>query len=264
MKRLIPFALLVLAACSPLATPAAPTATQPPPPTVAPPATATPPPASTPDPTPVPEVNDPPAAPTVPPSDVSPEEANGGLVIGDALTPVAQFSGSGDARLDLNLEGDFVGVIHAISDQPADSFVVENYDKDGNLIGFLVNASAPYDGWRPLDFLNFEDSGSLQVTASGDWTIDVYDIFNAPYVFIPSRVNGNGDFVLVLSGAQPDKGFVQANESGDLFRILGYGRDVSVLVDSTEPVVGSFSIDPDILVLEIQAVGDWQLDVIPR
>ena len=74
----------------------------------------------------------------------------------------------------------------------------------------------------------------------------------------------SGDYVLVLGGGIPDLALVKKEMAIGNFRILGYGRSIEVLVDSTESLDGVFSINPDIVVLEIQAQGEWTLNVLPR
>ena len=48
------------------------------------------------------------------------------------------------------------------------------------------------------------------------------------------------------------------------FRILGYGNSMQILFDTTEPVEGIIPISADIVALEIQAKGEWTIDVTPR
>ena len=115
-----------------------------------------------------------------------------------------------------------------------------------------------------MDFLNTEDTGSLEITGVGDWEVEIIEIFDAPFLEMPGNLTQSGDYVLVLGGGLPDSALVKKEEAIGNFRILGYGRSIEVLVDSTESLDGVFSINPDIVVLEIQAQGEWTLDVLPR
>jgi hypothetical protein len=166
--------------------------------------------------------------------------------------------------VEVELPSDFVGVIHVVGNASGEAFSVENLDQQGEKIGFLVNTTRPYDGIRPLDFLSMEDTAGFEVNAVGDWEIEVFDIFDAPFLDMPGSIEGQGDYVLILGGGLPESGLIQANEAGESFRILGYGNNIAPLVDTTEPVDGTFSISPDIVALEIQAVGGWNLFVEPQ
>jgi hypothetical protein len=179
-------------------------------------------------------------------------------------TPVAAITGSDNEVVEMDLPSDFVGVIHVMGNEAGDEFLVRNFDRKGELIGILVSTNEYYDGIRPLDFLNTEDTGSLEITAVGDWRIEIFDIFDAPFLDMPGNLSQSGDYVLVLGGGLPESALVKKEEAIGNFRILGYGRSIDVLVDTNEPVEGVFSINPDIVVLEIQARGEWTLDVTPR
>lgn len=192
---------------------------------------------------------------------VSGEESNASDL---TPNPIVVLSGIGDDIVELDLPEDFVGVIHVIGNEIGGEFTIRNFDLDGELIGLLVQTDEPYDGIRPLDFLNTEDTGSLEIQGEGDWVIEIIDIFEAPFLDMPGNLTQSGDYVLVLGGGVPNSALVKKDEAIGNFRILGYGRSIEVLVDTTEPVEGVISINPDIVVLEIQAQGEWSLEVMPR
>ena len=257
MKRLFVLTLLFLTACTPAVAISVPTPTSTSIPTNSPAPTRTPIPTQLPTATQlIEESHDPPITPTESGEEVNPPELT--------PTPVAALSGSGDDVVEVDLPDDFVGVIHVIGNEIGEGFMVRNFDTNGELIGILVDTSDPYDGIRPLDFLNTEDTGSLEITGVGEWEVEIIEIFDAPFLDMPGNLTQSGDYVLVLGGGLPDSALVKKEEAIGNFRILGYGRSIEVLVDSTGSLDGVFSINPDIVVLEIQAQGEWTLDVLPR
>ena len=174
------------------------------------------------------------------------------------------FSGEGNARFAVDLPGDFVGVIHVTGNAAGEEFWVKNYDKDGELIGLLVNTNETYDGIRPLDFLNTENTGEIEINAIGEWEVEITDIFEAPFLAMPGGFTQSGDYVVVLGGGLPYSAYIKKDEAKGSFRILGYGNSIEVLFDTTEPVEGIIPIGADIVALEIQAQGGGTIDENPR
>jgi hypothetical protein len=132
------------------------------------------------------------------------------------------------------------------------------------LIGILVNTTEPYDGIRPLDFFTFQNTKELEVIGGGKWKINVTDIFKAPFLEMPGGFTRTGDYVVILGGGIPDTAYIKKDGAMGSFRILGYGNNIQVLFDTTEQVEGVIPISPDIVALEIQAQGEWTMDVKPR
>ena len=247
MKRLFLFTIFFLAACSPSVIPVSPTPTSTPEPTN----TASP--TTTPLPTAITSPTDTPVPPTatLPAQQSVPSYEN-------------EFFGEGNSRFEVDFPDDFVGVIHVIGNSQGGEFTVKNHDQDGELIGILVNSTEPYDGIRPLDFVNFQNTKEIEVNAEGSWEIKITDIFNAPFLNMPGGFTQSGDYVVVLGGGAPNSAYIRKDEAMGTFRILGYGNSMQVLFDTTEPVEGIIPISADIVALEIQAKGEWTIDVTPR
>ena len=81
---------------------------------------------------------------------------------------------------------------------------------------------------------------------------------------MPGGFTQSGDYVVVLGGGAPNSAYIRKDEAMGTFRILGYGNSMQVLFDTTEPVEGIIPISADIVALEIQAKGEWTIDVTPR
>lgn len=81
---------------------------------------------------------------------------------------------------------------------------------------------------------------------------------------MPNGFTRSGDYVVILGGGIPGTAYIKKDDAMGSFRILGYGNNIHILFDTTEPVEGVIPISPDIVALEIQAKGEWTMDVTPR
>ena len=142
-----------------------------------------------------------------------------------------------------------------------DNFAVENYDDQGNQIDLLVNVIGSYKGTVPLDFLENESTTRLQITSSGNWTIELLPLTEVRQETIPSQISGVGDDVVYLNGTTPDLLKVEASSARDNFVVWSYGSDRTLLVNEIAPYTGTVIIPSDTKILVIQATGKWSLDV---
>lgn len=175
------------------------------------------------------------------------------------------FSGSGDSVLDFDLNGE-PAIIHIKGNESGRYFSVESFDETGESIDLLVNTTDPYDGYRPLDWLDDEYSTRLQVKASGSWTIEIFPIAQSPEIqrhilSIPGTYNGNGDDIVVLVDGTPDLATIKGNAGGNYFGVIGYGDRREFLVNTTSPYEGTVIISNNTYALEIVAEGDWSIEV---
>lgn len=257
MKRLLPLLLiaLLLAACESAteedatapsdtavgsAAPteaAAPTSTLPPP-------TATPEPTATPvPPTPTPE-------PTATPEHPTP-------------TPVPEpkaYSGTGDNVVDIEKPGgqDQPVIAHIRGNAEGAHFAVKSFDDSGQLIDLLVNTTDPYEGVVPIDFGRDERTTRLQITAAGDWQIEVRPLSTARRVSIPGSIEGIGDDVVIIDG-DPDIAHITGNSDARHFAVIAYGDSYGLLVNTTDPYDGRVVVDKDAVVLKVDAEGPWSI-----
>jgi hypothetical protein len=137
-------------------------------------------------------------------------------------------------------------------------FAVESFDASGQQLDLLVNTTDPYEGVVPLDFRSGEQTTRLQVTASGEWYIEIRPLSSARRVSIPGTISGNGDDVFIIDG-DPDVAHIRGNAAGRHFAVLGYGSRSSLLVNTTEPYDGRVILAADTVVIEVNAEGGWEI-----
>jgi hypothetical protein len=172
------------------------------------------------------------------------------------------LSGNGDSIVDsVNPFG--AAIVHITGNAGAHFFAVKNYDESGNYIDLLVNTTDPYDGVRPLDFLDGEVTTRFEVTATGEWKIEILPLSSMKVLTAPGVFDGKGDDVILVKGGVPDLAKIKGNAGARYFGVRAWsdsGRDS--LVNTTDPYEGTQILPRgDFLILEIQAEGEWSIEV---
>lgn len=209
-------------------------------PTATPEDTATPRPTSTPRPTNTPR---PTPSPTPPPE------------------PIV-LTGSGDAIVDLDKPDD-PAIVHITGNAANGHFAVISYDAGGNQMELLVNTTDPYDGVRPIDFLEAEHTARFEVKATGSWEINILPFFDMPIASVPGVHQGTGDAVFFLDNPA-DIAAITGNAAGVHFAVHAYGTSVDLLVNTTEPYDGQVIIPAGARVIAVTAVSDWTMNFTAR
>ena len=172
-------------------------------------------------------------------------------------TPIV-ITGNGDSLVDIE-KGDEPAVVHIIGNSSSRHFSVVNYDAGGDQIDLLVNTTDPYEGIRPLDFRTDEHTAGFEVTAVGEWTIEVLTLSSIKRLSVPGTIEGIGDDVVALIGGTPDRATISGNTASRHFGVFGYGSGIDLLVNTTDPYEGTVRLDSDTLIIEVQAVGEWSV-----
>lgn len=154
-------------------------------------------------------------------------------------------------------------LIHIVGNSGGRYFGVESYDDAGNRIELLVNTTEPYDGVRPLDFLDGEHTTRFQITAIGAWTIEIWPLSQVSRVEVPGTLSGVGDYVFALSGDEPDLAIINANAASRYFGVITWGESGRrLLVNTTDPVVdGRYIVPAGTLLFEVLANGSWTIEI---
>ena len=134
-------------------------------------------------------------------------------------------------------------------------FSVTGYDDNDNRTNLFVNVTDPYEG------ITLDPSGTtttLEISAQGSWTIESRSAFSARVIEAPGTINGTGDEVLLVEGS-PSLATIKGNPNSRHFSVLGYNPKRSLLVNTTDPYEGTVRVERDTFLLEINAVGDWEI-----
>lgn len=173
------------------------------------------------------------------------------------------LSGSGDAIVELD-KWPGPALVHISGNSGSRHFAVINYDAAGTYLDLLANTTDPYDGVRPLDFFDGVLTTRFEVTASGDWQIEVLPLLeHGLWADVPGRVAGSGDAVLLLNGAA-DTATISGNPDNRHFAVESYGDSVDLLVNTTDPYTGQVLVPPRARILVVSAEGEWAMEFTGR
>ncbi len=170
------------------------------------------------------------------------------------------LTGNGDSIVDFDNPYE-IAIVHISGNASSHFFAVKNYGSDGNPLDLLVNTTDPYDGVRPLDFGEGEHTTRFEVTASDEWRIEVLAIASARVLTVPGNIVGKGDDVILVKGATPDLGKIKGNAESSFFSVKSYGNNSDLLVNTTDPYEGTVIVSSDTVILEIQAVDIWSIEI---
>lgn len=172
-----------------------------------------------------------------------------------------ELSGDGDQIVDVDIPFEF-GVAHFVYGG-ARNFIVNNYNKDNEVIGGLVNEIGSYDGVRPIDFLKGEKTTRLEIQASAPWKITIYPL-TKDYLHVcqvPGPCTGKGDDVVLLMGGTADTAKILYSGEHN-FIINGYGGEyVDGMVNEIGTYEGTVMFTKGTFILEIISSGDWTIDI---
>jgi len=203
------------------------------------------------------------AAPTDTPEPTStPEPTNTPLPPTATPAPIV-LTGSGDGIVNVDTGGAAL-LAHIEGNASSGYFGVTTLDSNNQMLDLLVNTTDPYDGVRPLDFLDSQLTSRFEVQADGAWTITLYPFSYADMLDVPGTFVGSGDYVFGITGQTPDLATISGNADGNYFGVYSYGSSLDLLVNTTDPYDGTVLMDGDALVIEVQADGDWSITVTGR
>ncbi|HUG14685.1 MAG TPA: hypothetical protein VMM78_06660 [Thermomicrobiales bacterium] len=216
-------------------------------------ATATPEPTNTPAPTSTPEPTATPQ-PTATPTPVPPTPT-----ATPAPQPIA-YSGSGDDVISIEKPGgpDSVAIAYIRGNAAGNHFAVTSYGDGGEYVDLLVNTTDPYEGIVLLDIRQGERTTLLEITATGEWHVEVRPLAAARRVSIPGAVEGMGDDVLIVDGT-PSTAHITGNAGASHFAVIAYGDRSHLLVNTTDPYEGRVIIASDVVLVQVDAEGGWQV-----
>ena len=171
------------------------------------------------------------------------------------------LTGTGDSDVEFS-KWKGPAVISATHDGDG-KFVIENFSKNNQKIGTIIDTTGYYVGSLPLDFLSSEQSGSFKVTASGIWEIQIIPLDLARSEIVPALIEGDGDDVVIFFEEHPDQMVVDASMTSGNFIIWAYGKkgERNLLVKEKAPYSGTLVAPPDTNSIVISTYGPWSIDI---
>ena len=181
------------------------------------------------------------------------------------------LSGSGDSILDVDKPAAPM-LVSIKGNSCSRYFGVTAFNEDNEEINLLVSTTDPYEGSRPLDFFDFQLTKRIQVESSCEWEISVLSLSATRTLTVPGSISGTGDEIFLLDGGTPDLVHVVGNSVGNsegryfsVFGVFGYSDFpdlvVNLVVHTTDPYDGTGILNVDTVAIEVQAVGEWTIEI---
>ena len=173
------------------------------------------------------------------------------------------LSGSGDMVLDINK---WLGpaIVH-FAHTGQSNFIVESFAAENSRIDLLVNTIGNFKGVVPVDF-DGTDTKRFTIKADGPWEVQILPLSSATKMNVPGSIAGEGDDVILLGGAAPDKITIDASQASSNFVLLSYSNPSSIdrldlLANEIAPYTGVVLAPNGTGILVITATGPWKLDI---
>lgn len=164
------------------------------------------------------------------------------------------YEGSGDSVIEVAPPDDLY-VFKITGNSEEDHFAVKSYDSYGERSELLVNTTDPYDG---ISMDASFDVSMLEITASGDWRIEIASMYAMDIIEQGQTYSGCGDSVLLVRSSGKTA-TITGNASESHFAVKSYGEYFDVLVNEVDPYEGTVMLEFAPLIFQITAVGDWTI-----
>lgn len=171
------------------------------------------------------------------------------------------YSGSGNDVIAVQ-KGPGPALAYITGNTAGRHFAITSYGEGQEYLDLLVNTTDPYQGVRPLDFGAAELTTLFEVKAEGPWHIELRSLEGARVLETPGTISASGDEVVALRG-EPSTLFIEGNQAGRYFGVIGRGATWDLLANETDPYSGRSLVEPGVTFLVIQATGAWSITAEP-
>jgi len=168
--------------------------------------------------------------------------------------------GSGDDVVEIDKWTE-AAILH-ITHNGGGNFAVWNYGEEGERYDLLVNTIGNYEGTVLIDFLEGEITTMFEISAGGEWTIEVMPLETGYMTFanFPGSYEGGGDDVVWFEATS---GIAEFNYSGGgNFAVWGFNNDGrDLLVNEIGPYNGKVLLQKDSYLIIVTAESTWSVEV---
>lgn len=168
------------------------------------------------------------------------------------------YKGSGDKILAIELpDGIDNAAVATITYSGKRNFTVWSLDSNLDEKDLMVNEIGKYRG-TVLFNLSGDEVASLEINASGPWTVTVRSILSLRE-FVAGAASGHGDDVLVYRGTSGVASLTHKGSSN--FVVWNYGNSSDLVVNEIGKYSGETRWSAGPSVVAITADGDWSISV---
>jgi hypothetical protein len=107
------------------------------------------------------------------------------------------------------------------------------------------------------------DRITVSIKAIDEWWLSVLPLSEANFLAVPGKVNGNGEFLFILEGAQPRYIHLTTERENQAITLMTFdGQDGESLFSTTRAYDDWIPVPSNIGILQIVGVGSWAIEVV--
>ena len=170
------------------------------------------------------------------------------------------LEGTGDDVVLLDKGIPPVAAMDVVGNSASRYFGVRPILSSGNSGSSLVNTTDVFDGTVLLLGSGSDEIVGFEVSANGAWRFSIHSISDVPKLDKGQTYSGNGDGLVRLDETQGLTTIsVIGNSEGRYFGVRPHGSSSFSVVNTTDPYDGRVRLEPGTLLLEVTAIGDWNI-----
>jgi hypothetical protein len=151
-----------------------------------------------------------------------------------------------------------------ISYKGGSNFVIYNYDANGKRINLLVNTIGNYEGLRPLDFADGNETARLEIKSSGTWEITLLPPVpgTIKILDIPGTMTSKGDDFFAVKPQAGDLAKIEYKSKSN-FIVYGYSltQGKRLLVNEIGPWIGTVMLPEMVAFIDVKSDGEWSIEI---
>jgi len=167
------------------------------------------------------------------------------------------YTGSGDDVIQVEKPEEGPVMLYIEGNEAERHFAVTGFDENDNQTELFVNTTSYYEG------ITLDPDGTtvlLEINAEGPWTVESRSVRSARSIEVPGSIEGRGDEVLLVEG-ESSLANITGNPDARHFAVIGYTPFPNLMVNTTDAYEGTVRVDSDTFLLEITAVGNWEIEL---
>lgn len=172
------------------------------------------------------------------------------------------IAGSGDDVLILDNPLGTLSALDVSANAGGRFLSIKTLGMDGDVEDLVVMSTDPFDGTVLLEGNMNSPIAGFEIKAKGEWALTVKSIQEVPKMDATAPFIANGfQLVRIDETSGLTTVYVVGNADGRFFSVKTHGATRDLAVMTTDPYEGVVRIDPGTSLFEINAIGDWVMEL---
>lgn len=164
------------------------------------------------------------------------------------------YSGNGDSVVNIDVHND-IWVLYVKGNDDGHYFGVKGYDSNDSSTELFVNTTDPYEG---ITFDAAQETVQLEISASGDWYIEIRSVYSCDIITSSDTYYGSGDSVFLLN-YDAKTAAINGNDEEHYFGVKSYGESHDLLINTTDKYSGVVKLKYNPVLFVVNAQGSWNI-----